>query len=347
MGSRGRRRPGRRTRRRSARGVGRRRRAARARRRRSSPRMARGGTCVRARTRVASLEGHQTARVVASRPPPRPRSTNDAREPRATSRRTYRDAPSGDEGGASRGREGGTSRRQGEPGTAVVVEPCLGGISRHPAVPSEQSSVRRFSRFSTTTTTLHASSARRTPTGASPLVPPLATMSARVSGLTIYPVKSCSGVHVDAAVLTETGLRFDRAWMVVEDRPKKPSSARRGRRRAKPRASMFLSQRVEPRLALVTATLPPRFSTRRGTASTFPGRRAHRLRPDHAPKPHHPLAPSAPSPPPRRRVGVDRRRRRRGRRRRRVVHRISRPTRAPRAMARRRRTPRRRGPRPG
>lgn len=82
-------------------------------------------------------------------------------------------------------------------------------------------------------------------------------MSARVSGLTIYPVKSCSGVHVDAAVLTETGLRFDRAWMVVEDRPKKPASARRGRRRAKPRASMFLSQRVEPRLALVTATLPP------------------------------------------------------------------------------------------
>ena len=82
-------------------------------------------------------------------------------------------------------------------------------------------------------------------------------MSARVSGLTIYPVKSCSGVHVDAAVLTETGLRFDRAWMVVEDRPKSPRPRVAGVAARNPRASMFLSQRVEPRLALVTATLPP------------------------------------------------------------------------------------------
>ena len=64
---------------------------------------------------------------------------------------------------------------------------------------------------------------------------------------TIYPVKSCSGVHVDAAVLTETGLRFDRAWMVVEDRPKKPASARRGRRRAKtPRVHVPLAARRAP-----------------------------------------------------------------------------------------------------
>ena len=64
---------------------------------------------VRACARVASLERHETARVVASRPSTRPRRhERRAREHHATSRRPYRDAPSGDEGGASRGREGGT-----------------------------------------------------------------------------------------------------------------------------------------------------------------------------------------------------------------------------------------------
>ena len=135
-----------------------------------------------------------------------------------------------------------------------MVEPCLGGS--RPVLSSCAESVRRFSRDDDSH---HAARLVRAPhtDWRVALGPAPSTMSARVSGLTIYPVKSCSGVHVDAAVLTETGLRFDRAWMVVEDRPKKPSSARRGRRRAKPRASMFLSQRVEPRLALVTATLPP------------------------------------------------------------------------------------------
>ena len=51
---------------------------------------------------------------------------------------------------------------------------------------------------------------------------------------------------------------------------------------------MFLSQRVEePRLALVTATLPPRFSTVVGRPPPPLGRRARHLRPDHA-EPHHP-----------------------------------------------------------
>jgi uncharacterized protein YcbX len=55
----------------------------------------------------------------------------------------------------------------------------------------------------------------------------------RVTGLSVYPVKSCGGIRVDAAAVTATGFRWDRRWMVVgED----------GR---------FLSQREHPRLALV------------------------------------------------------------------------------------------------
>ncbi|ACO65586.1 predicted protein, partial [Micromonas commoda] len=63
----------------------------------------------------------------------------------------------------------------------------------------------------------------------------------RVSGLTIYPVKSCAGIDVDAVTVTETGFMYDRAWML---------------RRAKPRASVFVTQRTEPKLALVRVKLP-------------------------------------------------------------------------------------------
>ncbi len=58
-----------------------------------------------------------------------------------------------------------------------------------------------------------------------------------VSGLYVYPVKSCGGIQVDAAAVTATGFQWDRRWMVVgED----------GR---------FLSQREHPRLALVRVKL--------------------------------------------------------------------------------------------
>jgi uncharacterized protein YcbX len=54
-----------------------------------------------------------------------------------------------------------------------------------------------------------------------------------VSGLFVYPVKSCGGVMVDEAVVGVTGFELDRRWMVVgED-------------------GIFLSQRGQPRLALV------------------------------------------------------------------------------------------------
>ena len=46
----------------------------------------------------------------------------------------------------------------------------------------------------------------------------------RVSGLTIYPVKSCAGIDVDAVTVTETGFMYDRAWMLVESRKPKARS---------------------------------------------------------------------------------------------------------------------------
>src|SRR5437763_2955420 len=55
----------------------------------------------------------------------------------------------------------------------------------------------------------------------------------RIARLFVYPVKSCTGVELQEAVLTETGLDLDRAWMVVDD------------------TGEFLSQRDEPRMALI------------------------------------------------------------------------------------------------
>ena len=37
-----------------------------------------------------------------------------------------------------------------------------------------------------------------------------------ISALHIYPIKSCAGVALTEALLIETGLEFDRAWMVVD-----------------------------------------------------------------------------------------------------------------------------------
>lgn len=59
-------------------------------------------------------------------------------------------------------------------------------------------------------------------------------VQARIARLFVYPVKSCAGIELQEAVLTETGLDLDRAWMVVDA------------------AGEFVSQREQPRLALVT-----------------------------------------------------------------------------------------------
>jgi len=61
--------------------------------------------------------------------------------------------------------------------------------------------------------------------------------SVTVSGLNVYPIKSCAGVSVREALLIETGLEFDRAWMVVDAQ------------------GVFVTQRELPRMALIQPTL--------------------------------------------------------------------------------------------
>lgn len=58
-----------------------------------------------------------------------------------------------------------------------------------------------------------------------------------LTDLIIYPVKSCRGVHLSEVLLTSKGLARDREWMVVD-----PSGT-------------FVTQREEPRMALITTEL--------------------------------------------------------------------------------------------
>ena len=68
--------------------------------------------------------------------------------------------------------------------------------------------------------------------------PPAAfEINATIAALYVYPIKSCAGVQVNEAILTETGLEFDRAWMVVDDK------------------GAFVTQRELPRMCLIQPTL--------------------------------------------------------------------------------------------
>ncbi|TMH05273.1 MAG: MOSC domain-containing protein [Betaproteobacteria bacterium] len=58
-----------------------------------------------------------------------------------------------------------------------------------------------------------------------------------LSSLFVHPVKSCAGIAVDESLLIETGLEFDRAWMVVDE------------------MGGFVSQRELPRMALIQPSL--------------------------------------------------------------------------------------------
>ena len=62
-------------------------------------------------------------------------------------------------------------------------------------------------------------------------------LSGTIARLFVYPVKSCAGIEVQQALLTETGLDLDRAWMVVDSQ------------------GMFLTQRSLPRMALIRPQL--------------------------------------------------------------------------------------------
>jgi uncharacterized protein YcbX len=71
---------------------------------------------------------------------------------------------------------------------------------------------------------------------------PLVTASdfdlhATIAQLFVYPIKSCAGVELPEALLTETGLEFDRAWMVVDAEGE------------------FVTQRELPRMALIRPQL--------------------------------------------------------------------------------------------
>jgi hypothetical protein len=59
----------------------------------------------------------------------------------------------------------------------------------------------------------------------------------KIARLFTYPVKSCAGVELTEAQLTESGFDLDRAWMVVDE------------------AGEFLTQRELPRMALVKVQL--------------------------------------------------------------------------------------------
>ncbi len=62
-------------------------------------------------------------------------------------------------------------------------------------------------------------------------------LQATIARLFVYPIKSCAGVELPEALLTETGLEFDRAWMVVAA------------------DGVFVSQRELPRMALIRPQL--------------------------------------------------------------------------------------------
>lgn len=64
-------------------------------------------------------------------------------------------------------------------------------------------------------------------------------MNPVLSGIHVYPIKSCRGVRVTDACLTGTGLRDDRRWMVVDE------------------GGGFMSQRAHPRMALISPHLTP------------------------------------------------------------------------------------------
>jgi uncharacterized protein len=60
-----------------------------------------------------------------------------------------------------------------------------------------------------------------------------------LSGLYVYPIKSCAGVSLQGADLSATGLRHDRRWMLVDE------------------TGEFMSQRAHPRMALISVRFAP------------------------------------------------------------------------------------------
>jgi uncharacterized protein len=60
-----------------------------------------------------------------------------------------------------------------------------------------------------------------------------------LSGLYVYPIKSCAGISLQRSDLSATGLRHDRRWMLVDE------------------TGEFMSQRTHPRMALISVRFAP------------------------------------------------------------------------------------------
>jgi uncharacterized protein len=67
--------------------------------------------------------------------------------------------------------------------------------------------------------------------------PTTAAEPCRIAALYLHPIKSCGGIELRDSLLIETGLEFDRAWMVVDEH------------------GVMRTQRELPRMALVQPTL--------------------------------------------------------------------------------------------
>ena len=62
-------------------------------------------------------------------------------------------------------------------------------------------------------------------------------IAGQITGLHIYPLKSAAGLTLERATIAAGGLAWDRHWMAVDTR------------------GIFLSQRVQPRLARIVPEL--------------------------------------------------------------------------------------------
>ena len=65
----------------------------------------------------------------------------------------------------------------------------------------------------------------------------MSDLTCSIAALALHPIKSCGGIDVREALLIETGLELDRAWMVVDEH------------------GQMLTQRVLPRMALIQPSL--------------------------------------------------------------------------------------------
>ena len=96
-----------------------------------------------------------------------------------------------------------------------------------PSRPVHNSCSQASRKFPAVTSSTHPESAAH----------PARDVQARIARLFVYPIKSCAGIEVPEVLLTETGLEFDRAWMVVDE------------------TGGFVTQRELPRMALIQPQL--------------------------------------------------------------------------------------------